>query len=76
MPSAQSNEEPLAAAPDERRGGRAPGGGHRAGRPDEDDVEVHGLSLGRVRLADQPGMISTCPGTIVVPSSRFRSRSS
>ena len=48
-------QEPLAAAPDERRGGRAPGGGHRAGRPDEDDVEVHAASLGRAPQDDLPG---------------------
>ena len=35
-------QQPLAAAPDERRGRRALGGRHRAGRPEEDDVEVHG----------------------------------
>ena len=39
-------QQPLAAAPDERRRGRAQRGRRRAGRPEEDDVEVHGSILG------------------------------
>ena len=39
------DEEPLAAAPDERRGQRTTGRRHRARRPEEDDVELHGGRL-------------------------------
>ena len=39
-------EEPLAAAPDEESRRRTLGGRHRAGRAEEDEVEIHGPILG------------------------------
>ena len=36
------DEQPVAAAPDERRRRPARGGGGGRGRPEEDEVEVHG----------------------------------
>jgi hypothetical protein len=36
------DEKPLSATPDERGGKAAAGGGRRAGRPEEYEVEVHG----------------------------------
>ena len=56
-------EQPLAAAADERGGGSAARGRHRAGRAEEDDVEVHAASLGERTLRQE----STWPGTISVP---------
>ena len=44
-PLAAVEEEPLAAAADERRRGRAARGRHRAGRAEEDHVEIHDVSL-------------------------------
>ena len=43
------DQDPLAAATDERRGGAALGGGRGAGRPEEDDVEIHGGRFYRCR---------------------------
>ena len=43
-------EQLLAAAPDERGGRSAASGRHRAGRAEEDDVEVHAASLGASAL--------------------------
>ncbi len=36
------DEQPVTAAPDERRRGPARGGGCGRGRPEKDEVEVHG----------------------------------
>ena len=44
-PLAAVDEQPVAAAADERRRGRPLGGGSRARRPEEHDVEVHRASL-------------------------------
>ena len=68
-PLAAVEQQPLAAAADERGGGSAARGRHRAGRAEEDDVEIHAASLGCAY-----GRISTWPGTISVPSRAFRSR--
>jgi hypothetical protein len=38
-------EQTLAAAPQEQRGRRPLGRGHRAGRPEEHEVEVHGAQV-------------------------------
>ncbi len=72
-PLAAVDEQTLAAAPDEQRAGRALGGRHRAGRAEEDDVEVHPASLGGPGYAE--GSTRRCPGTIVVPRRPLRSRS-
>ena len=46
-------EQLLPAAPDERGGRSAASGRHRAGRAEEDDVEIHAASLGRFGVLRQ-----------------------
>ena len=67
-PLAAVEQQAVAAAPHERRRGRAARRRHRAGRAEKDDVEVHARSVGRAPY----GRTSTWPGTIVAPSSPFR----
>ena len=45
-PLSAVEQEPLAAAPDEKRGGRALRRRHRGGGAEEYDVEVHAAILG------------------------------
>ncbi len=68
-PLAAVEEQLLATAPHERGGRSAASGRHRAGRAEEDDVEVHAV---KSRAVLRYGRTSTCPGTSTVPSSLFR----
>ena len=45
-PLAAVEEEPLAAPPDEQCGRPALRGGHRGGRTEEDNIEIHSAILG------------------------------